>query len=206
MRCYRRRLPWLAAAVVPHATLIALFLMPARVPVPNISGTPIEIQIINKPRVVAAPPPPKPLGFVPPTAPIVVPAPLVSIPEPASIAAAPPRATQAAMPVAVVSRASPAPPARLAPPRFDAAYLHNPPPDYPLEARRLREHGTVLLRVEVSAQGRAVEIKIEHSSGWSALDASALDAVKRWRFEPARRGSEPVAAWVLVPIEFGLHA
>jgi protein TonB len=57
----------------------------------------------------------------------------------------------------------------------------------------------------VSAQGGALQVLIERGSGWQLLDAAALSAVKHWRFEPARRGREPVAAWVLVPIEFDLR-
>lgn len=35
--------------------------------------------------------------------------------------------------------------------------------------------------------------------------SSAMEAVQRWRFDPARRRSEPVAVWVLIPVEFTLQ-
>ena len=41
-------------------------------------------------------------------------------------------------------------------------------------------------------------------SGCAKHDNAALDAVRRWKFVPARLGSEPVAASVLVPIVFSL--
>lgn len=92
------------------------------------------------------------------------------------------------------------------PPRFDAAYLQNPEPEYPALAQQLNEEGRVLLRVLVSPEGRAEQVELKQGSGFSRLDQAALAAVKRWRFQPARRGAESVAAWVLVPITFHLDA
>lgn len=109
------------------------------------------------------------------------------------------------------SPASAAPPSKSAPesaaisaPRLDAAYLDNPPPAYPTLSRRLGEDGRVLLRVFVTPDGRAREVRIERSSGHARLDRAAREAVSRWRFVPAMRAEEPVAAWVLVPISFAL--
>jgi outer membrane biosynthesis protein TonB len=33
-----------------------------------------------------------------------------------------------------------------------------------------------------------------------------VEAVKTWKFEPARRGDEPVVVWVTLPVRFELHA
>lgn len=88
--------------------------------------------------------------------------------------------------------------------RFDADYLRNPAPAYPPMSRRLREEGEVLLDVRVTADGRAEQVRIRRGSGYARLDEAALDTVQHWRFVPARRGSEPVAATVLVPIQFQL--
>jgi protein TonB len=86
--------------------------------------------------------------------------------------------------------------------RFDADYLHNPAPAYPAQSRRLKEEGTVLLLVRVSAEGAALSVEIRNSSGFERLDEAGLQAVRQWRFVPAKRGSENVAASVLVPIQF----
>jgi protein TonB len=94
----------------------------------------------------------------------------------------------------------------LLPPRFDAAYLKNPEPDYPALSRRFREEGRVVLRVLVSESGTSSQLEIRDSSGHPRLDQAALEAVRRWRFSPARRGAEPVSAWVLVPLTFSLDA
>ncbi|MCX7891033.1 MAG: energy transducer TonB [Burkholderiales bacterium] len=94
----------------------------------------------------------------------------------------------------------------LTPPSYRAAYLQNPPPRYPVSARRNGEEGTVMLRVLVTPDGRPGKVQLERSSGSPALDSAALEAVERWRFVPARRGSESVEAWVLVPLVFRLEA
>ena len=86
--------------------------------------------------------------------------------------------------------------------RFDADYLHNPAPAYPAQSRRLKEEGTVLLLVRVSAEGTPLSVEIRNSSGFERLDEAGLQAVRQWRFVPAKRGSENVAASVLVPIQF----
>jgi len=91
-------------------------------------------------------------------------------------------------------------------PVFDAAYLNNPAPSYPALARRLREQGTVVLRVLVSADGSAQQVELQRSSGWPRLDRIARQTVRQWRFVPARQGPLAVAAWVLIPIEFSLNA
>ena len=91
------------------------------------------------------------------------------------------------------------------PPSFSAAYLRNPPPSYPLAARRAGEQGTVTLRVLITRDGLPARIELEKTSGSSRLDAAAQEAVRTWRFEPARRGAEPVESWHLVPIVFRLE-
>ena len=77
-------------------------------------------------------------------------------------------------------------------------------PSYPASARRLGIQGTARLRVQVLADGRVGEIIVERSAGHADLDRAATDAVRQWHFEPARRGTEPVATWVLLPVQFQL--
>lgn len=89
-------------------------------------------------------------------------------------------------------------------PRFNADYLHNPPPVYPPTSRRRGEEGRVLLKVWVMPDGRPGNIQLHGSCGFERLDSAALDAVRRWQFVPARRGSEMLGGWVIVPIDFSL--
>ena len=65
--------------------------------------------------------------------------------------------------------------------------------------------GRVLLRVRVGADGRAETVDVAASSGYDRLDRAAIDAVRRWRFVPARRGDAAVSAWINVPIAFSLE-
>lgn len=90
------------------------------------------------------------------------------------------------------------------PPKFDAAYLLNPKPAYPSMSRRLGEEGRVMLWVMVEADGVPSKVEIRTSSGHARLDQAAVDAVRNWKFVPARRGSEPVSAPVVVPLSFAL--
>jgi protein TonB len=91
------------------------------------------------------------------------------------------------------------------PPARQAAYLHNPPPAYPLIARRNGEQGTVTLRVLVARDGVPANVSLERSSGYTHLDRAALATVKGWRFVPAQERGEPIEAWLLVPIVFRLE-
>jgi protein TonB len=88
---------------------------------------------------------------------------------------------------------------------YNAAYLRNAPPRYPLIARRNGVEGTVRLKVFVSKDGKPTQVQLDQSSGSAALDSAALDAVRGWQFVPARRGQEPIDSWVLVPLVFRLE-
>lgn len=83
-------------------------------------------------------------------------------------------------------------------------YLENAHPVYPAVARSRGYAGTVLLAAEIAANGRVENLTIKKSSGYASLDRSALEAVKRWKFDPGRRMGKPVAMWVDVPVKFVL--
>lgn len=206
----RHHLPALLAVLIMHGALIAVLLLAHGAPSRAIQPMPLEISIIDAPRLSPAPlsltPPPLP----PPGAVLEVPVPLVSIPDPNAMVAmevgpVAGEAVSVAEGVRAIEGLSAESPQPITAPRFDAAYLHNPSPEYPAAARRMREQGMVLVRVLVSSDGTAMQVSIEQGSGSSRLDEAAEDAVRQWRFVPARRGTEPVEAWVLVPVEFKLH-
>jgi len=83
-------------------------------------------------------------------------------------------------------------------------YAENPKPVYPLEARQKGYEGEVLLKVEVLQNGRVGEVQVEKSSGYEILDQSAIAAVKKWKFIPAKKGKIPIPSWVNIPITFQL--
>jgi len=213
----RRRPSWPAIAfiVAVHAILIAAFV--ARTDPLRISKPPsaIVVSLVTPQEPPKPPPPPKPRPMpakaIAPM-PVVAPPPVV-VPEVPRMQELPAITLPPSPPDPVPSPAVSAPVAPVAaapaiaplvPPRFDAAYLDNPAPIYPAIARRQGEQGRVLLRVSVAADGRAASVEIAASSGSERLDRAALDAVRRWRFVPARRGDEAVAAQVLVPVAFSL--
>jgi protein TonB len=60
--------------------------------------------------------------------------------------------------------------------------------------------------VLVTVDGAAARVELDRSSGSASLDHAALDAVRNWRFVPARRGSQNVEDWVRVPVVFRIES
>jgi len=79
------------------------------------------------------------------------------------------------------------------------------PPVYPHRARELGITGTVLVRALVSPDGETKDSRVQRSSGNPLLDGAAVEAVRRWAFEPATHGGRHVEAWVEIPIHFRLQ-
>ena len=163
-----------------------------------------------KPESKPSPQPPQPVVVAKPRE---VPAPVERAPVSESALSAPPAepAQEAAGPDAGTGTPGPGTGAGkgdvgIVAPRFDAAYLNNPRPEYPRIARRMGEQGRVLLNVFVNAAGNPEKVEIRASSGHARLDQAAREAVQRWKFVPARRGNEPVSAWVIVPVSFVLES
>jgi protein TonB len=64
----------------------------------------------------------------------------------------------------------------------------------------------VLLDVQINERGLVDDISVSKSSGVASLDRAALETVRGWRFEPARRGGLPTTVVVTVPIRFEIRA
>jgi len=167
-----------------------------------LAAAPIMVELIQPPK--AEPPKPQRATELPKPRPV---AKAVEHPIEAPLIAAPAEAQSpvAAPPAAPIAAGPPAPSTPLTQPIFNADYLDNPAPAYPALSRRLGEQGRVLLRVLVNVRGTSDEVQVQTSSGHTRLDEAARDTVRRWRFVPARRGAEPVSAWVLIPISFRLE-
>jgi len=127
-------------------------------------------------------------------------------PKPAAVA---PAEAPAAKPQANAAPAAPATATNsqqpLTLPNLNADYLNNPAPRYPEDARERGEQGKVLVQALINVDGTVAELALRKSSGFTDLDQSALETVKKWRFVPARRGGNVVSAWVVVPITFSLE-
>ena len=84
-------------------------------------------------------------------------------------------------------------------------YKENTPPVYPEIARVSGYEGIVLVSAEILPDGRVGNMRIRKSSGYAILDQSAIEAVKPWKFEPAKKSGNPFTVWVELPIKFILH-
>jgi periplasmic protein TonB len=192
----------IAVVAAAHVALLGILATLNVVPVPAAIST-LMVDIVHaQPPAPADPTPPKPVPAVQKPAPQRTTKPL---PQP--ILAAPSESAASSIEIPVAKEQTPAAPpapAVLSQPRFDADYLSNPAPAYPPLSRRLGEEGKVVLRVHVEPNGRPSQIELKSSSGSLRLDQAAQDAVWRWKFVPAKRGDEAIAAWVLVPIVFNL--
>jgi protein TonB len=78
----------------------------------------------------------------------------------------------------------------------------NPSPQYPASALRAGIGGTVMVRAELDASGQPVDVDVIRRSGNRDLDRAAVQAVRKWRFEPAMRNGKGVASTVQVPVDF----
>lgn len=79
--------------------------------------------------------------------------------------------------------------------------IYAPNPSYTESARRAKVSGDVLLQIVVGSDGRVKEAKVLRSLEPS-LDASALEAVRTWKFEPAVKDGHPVALRIQVSTSF----
>ena len=87
----------------------------------------------------------------------------------------------------------------------NARVLRKVDPKYPEAARRAEREGVVELECTVGVDGRATDIKVikEEPKGFSFGEA-AIEALKKWRFTPAKKGGESVPQRVKLPIRFTL--
>ena len=80
-----------------------------------------------------------------------------------------------------------------------------PSPGFSDEARHEKMQGTVMMEVVVTADGRAGKIRITKGLGLG-LDERALEAVRNWRFKPARDAAgRAVPVWIPVEVTFHLY-
>lgn len=82
--------------------------------------------------------------------------------------------------------------------------LNTPDPEYSEEARKAKYQGTVVLWLIVDQNGRPRDVKVARSLGMG-LDEKAIEAVRRWTFEPAQKDGKPVAVQINVEVNFRLY-
>jgi len=76
-------------------------------------------------------------------------------------------------------------------------------PTYPPASRRAGESGTVILAVTVTPDGMPSDVEVMRSSGFTALDQAAVDAVRKWRFKVNSDGG---TSRVQLPVTFKLES
>jgi protein TonB len=77
-------------------------------------------------------------------------------------------------------------------------------PLYPNEAKLAGMQGTVMIWLNVSAEGKVTAAKVQQSCGYTLLDNTALQFAYTIQFRPARQGNTPVAAEATLPVVFRL--
>ncbi|MGO1891624.1 MAG: energy transducer TonB, partial [Luteimonas sp.] len=103
----------------------------------------------------------------------------------------------------------PAPPAPPAPPSsieasVDVSSRAMNPPRYPPSALRSGITGTVILIVSVDANGNVTDVEVERSSRNRDLDRAAIQAARKWSFNPAVVDGVSSAGLVRIPVDFTL--
>jgi TonB family protein len=78
------------------------------------------------------------------------------------------------------------------------------PPSYPREAERQGLSGWVDVEFTVAPNGTTQDLVVRGAQPLRTFDQSAIDAVKRWRFEPVMRDGVPVPQRAAVRIRFQL--
>lgn len=79
-------------------------------------------------------------------------------------------------------------------------------PLYPRVARESGWEGTVIVRTLITPEGVPSQVEIRKSCGHETLDLAAQEAIKTWKFQPAKDGNIPIAKWVDIPIKFDLNS
>lgn len=77
---------------------------------------------------------------------------------------------------------------------------------YPPNARAAGVEGYVVVRYDVDTEGRVSNVRVVESSPPGVFEESAVQAVSRWRFNPATRRGEPQAVEGMVSrLDFALE-
>jgi len=82
--------------------------------------------------------------------------------------------------------------------------LYTPDPEYSEEARKAKYQGVVVLWLVIGPDGHPREIRVARPLGMG-LDEKAVEAVRTWRFDPARKDGQPVAVQMNVEVSFRLY-
>ena len=88
--------------------------------------------------------------------------------------------------------------------RTAPAFIAGSRPAYPQAARKARWEGAVIVRIFIEADGTVASAAVKAGSGYDILDEAAVQAVKKWRYSPAKEGGAPIASLHDVRVRFSL--
>jgi len=82
--------------------------------------------------------------------------------------------------------------------------IYTPEPEFSEEARKAKYQGVVSLDIVVGADGRVHNARVVHSLGMG-LDEKALETVRQWKFDPAKKDGRAVACAFIIEVDFHLY-
>ena len=82
--------------------------------------------------------------------------------------------------------------------------LYKTEPEFSEEARKAKYQGVVGLNVVIGPDGRIHNAQVVHSLGMG-LDEKAIEGVKLWKFDPAKKDGRPVAVAVYIEVDYHLY-
>lgn len=82
--------------------------------------------------------------------------------------------------------------------------VKTPPPEYPEDLKRLGVNGVVAVSIVIDEKGKVISATIAKSSRRD-FEASALEAIKKWTFKPAKKDGVAVKVRVTIPLRFDLE-
>ncbi|KAF1704587.1 energy transducer TonB [Pseudoxanthomonas kaohsiungensis] len=198
------RIIGIAFVIALHAAALMLLLIPAVAPKAEVEKERnVLVTLVDAPPPPPPPPPPPqdkpppPIKELSPPKPSPVPPP----PEAPPIDVAEPRPTDVYQ-----EPSPPAPPAPVADisASVDISSKNMNPPRYPPAAARAGIEGEVVLVIDVAADGTVTNVSVEKSSRNRDLDRAAMEAARKWRFNPATVNGQKAAGRVRVPVNFTL--
>ncbi|HET6457236.1 MAG TPA: energy transducer TonB, partial [Armatimonadota bacterium] len=78
-------------------------------------------------------------------------------------------------------------------------------PIYPQDARDDGIEGTAVVLALIDPEGKVTDTRLEKSSGDRRLDRAAVDAVRKWTYNPCLKDGAPVKSSVRIRVEFRLE-
>jgi len=203
----RISLPATMGVVLMHAAALgtAIFLRPAFTDHKETRLSVVDVKLSPPPQPPAAKKPSPPRTEV-----VKLEQTALAPPPPVQLAVSTSLPPPEAAPVFRPASAPPAPPAPAAPASVQGGDLGTQmvsgrPPRYPIDCRRRREQGTVVLALTLGVDGAVQTIAVARSSGFPRLDEAALGAVRTWRWAPVLRAGQPVIVRGVVEIPFVLR-